>query len=265
MRQGTIPGLDKSSPIPLYFQLENWLLEEIKNGTYPVGQCIPPESRLKEMFGVSRTTVRQAINKLIESGRLARNGTKGTIVTVPGKKSASIRSMEPFNRQIVRAGQVPRTEVLKLQIIQADEFLAEKLQISPGSRVISMFRRRFADDVAVMTLQSFLPYETSSFILDHDFTWESLYEVLSLKEDRKPCGVKQSVEAQFPTSEDVKLFNMETVKPILSFECQDRNAAGEIVSYNLLRYRGDCMRFEVDVVEGTADRSFCPLEAAERT
>ncbi len=253
--------MDKTIPIPLYYQLENWILDEIKKGTYQAGQCIPPESQLKEMFGVSRTTVRQAINKLIEAGWLARNGTRGTLVTVPGKKSASIRSMEPFNRQIIRAGQVPRTEVLKLQIIPADDFLAEKLMISRGSKVISMFRRRFADEVAVMTLQSYLPYEMCSFILDHDFSTESLYEVLAGREETKPCGVKQSVEAQLPTSEDIKLFNMDTIKPILSFKCQDRVSNGEIVSYNLLRYRGDYMRFEVDVVEGTADRSFRPLEA----
>lgn len=264
MRPENIPELDKKSPIPLYFQLENWLLEEIKQGTYQVGQCIPPESRLKEMFGVSRTTVRQAINKLIEAGWLERNGTKGTLVTVPGRKSASIRSMIPFNRQILKAGQIPRTEVLKLQIIQADDFLAEQLQVSKGSKVISMFRRRFADEVAVMTLQSFLPYETCSFILDHDFTSESLYEVLALKEETKPYGVRQSVEAQFPTSEDLKLFNMENLKPILSFNCQDRSAAGQVISYNILRYRGDYMKFEVDVVEGTADRSFCPLDAEKK-
>lgn len=260
MKRDNIPELDKTIPIPLYFQLQNWILDEIKKGTYQVGQCIPTENQLREMFQVSRTTVRQAINKLIESGWLARNGTKGTVVTVPGKKVTSIRIMEPFNRQIIRAGQEPRTEVLRLQIISADEFLSEKLNIAAGEKVIAMFRRRFADNVAVMTLQSYLPYKLCSFILDHDFTTESLYEVLTMKEETKPYGVKQIVEAEVPTAEDLKMFDIDTIKPILSFRCLDRNRNGEIVSYNLLRYRGDYMQFEVDVVEGTADRSFRPLE-----
>lgn len=263
MKYTNVPMLDKTIPIPLYFQLENWLLDEIKKGTYPVGECIPPENEIKEMFQVSRTTVRQAINKLIQAGWLARNGTKGTIVTVPNRKSASVRPMEPFNQQITRAGQVPRTEVLKLQIIQADEKLAEILSINQGEKVISMFRRRFADEVAVMTIQSYLSYDRCGFILDHDFTTESLYEVLAAREETKTYRVRQVVEAQLPNSEDLKLFNLDTQKPMLCFQCFDKNNADEIVSCNIIRYRGDFMRFEIDVVEGTTNRSFCPPETIE--
>ena len=53
--------LDKDVPIPLYFQLEKLILEEIDNGNYPVGSMIPTEMELSQMFGISRTTVRQAI------------------------------------------------------------------------------------------------------------------------------------------------------------------------------------------------------------
>ncbi|QNM04393.1 GntR family transcriptional regulator [Qiania dongpingensis] len=258
MRETMAAGLDRSIPIPLYFQLENWLLSEIKKGTYSVGQSIPPENQLKEMFQVSRTTVRQAVNKLVQAGWLTRNGTRGTVVTVPKQRSASVRSMEPFNRQIIRAGQVPRTEVLELQIVPADEELAGYFGVRRGDKMISMFRRRFADEVAVMTIRSYLVYETCGFILDHDFSEESLYEVLSGREETKTFGVRQVVEAQVPSPEDMKLFHMDSMKPILSFRCFDRNSTGKVVSYNLIRYRGDFMRFEVDVVEGTSNPNFCP-------
>ena len=58
--------LDKDVPIPLYFQLEKLILEEIDNGNYPVGSMIPTEMELSQMFGISRTTVRQAISDLLE-------------------------------------------------------------------------------------------------------------------------------------------------------------------------------------------------------
>lgn len=256
MNGNEVTVLDKNSPVPLYFQLEKWLLEEIEKETYPIGKCIPTENQLKERFQISRTTVRQAINDLIQEGWLYRNGTKGTVVTKPQRESASVRSMEPFNKQIVRAGQTPRTEVMELKIITADEVLASYLNINVNVKVISMFRRRFADDLPIATLQNYLRYDRCSFMLDHDFTTESLYEVLSEREETKTCGVKQVVEAQTPTKEDISLFEINITTPILGFRCWDRNSKDEVISYNLLRYRGDCMKFEVDMVKGTSDRSF---------
>ena len=62
--------LDKDVPIPLYFQLEKLILEEIDNGNYPVGSMIPTEMELSQMFGISRTTVRQAISDLVREEHL---------------------------------------------------------------------------------------------------------------------------------------------------------------------------------------------------
>lgn len=253
-----MPVLNKDVPIPLYFQLENWILEKIKDGTYQIGESIPTESQLRDMFQISRTTVRQAIHDLVEEGWLIRNGTKGTFVSEPKKKRTNVRSLESFNRQIIRAGQTPRTEILELKVIKADEELAGTLGIEVNGKVILMFRRRFADEVAVMTIRSCLSYDRCRFILEHDFAEESLYEVLSLREDTKPVDVRQIVEAQIPTAEDMKLFRMDCMKPILNFHCLDRNRRGENIVFNIIRYRGDYIRFEVDAIQGTSDRNFCP-------
>ena len=60
--------LDKSVPIPLYFQLKQLLLDAIKRGDYPLDGLIPTEKELSEMFQISRTTVRQAITELVQEG-----------------------------------------------------------------------------------------------------------------------------------------------------------------------------------------------------
>ena len=70
--------LDKNVPIPLYYQLKRLILEDIENGTYPIGSDIPTELQLSEMFDISRTTVRQAITELVQEGRLYRVKSKGT-------------------------------------------------------------------------------------------------------------------------------------------------------------------------------------------
>ena len=81
--------LDKTVPIPLYFQLKSLLLEEIKNGGYPVDGLIPTEKELSEMFQISRTTVRQAITELVQEGWLYRIKSKGTFV-------ARVKSKQDF-------------------------------------------------------------------------------------------------------------------------------------------------------------------------
>ena len=75
--------LDKTVPVPLYFQLKTLIAQEIADGSYPVGSLIPTENELSDMFGISRTTVRQAISELVQEGKLYRVKSKGTFVSKP--------------------------------------------------------------------------------------------------------------------------------------------------------------------------------------
>ena len=109
-------SLDKTVPIPLYFQLKNLLLEEIKSNVYPVDSLIPTEKEISEMFDISRTTVRQAITELVQEGWLYRIKSKGTFVARTKIKQDFIRRLEPFNEQIARTGRKPSTELLALEI-----------------------------------------------------------------------------------------------------------------------------------------------------
>ena len=75
--------LNKNTPIPLYFQLKKLILDELDSGELPVGSMLPTENELIEMFGISRTTVRQAITELVQEGKLYRIKSKGTFVSKP--------------------------------------------------------------------------------------------------------------------------------------------------------------------------------------
>ncbi len=244
-----IKKLDRTVPIPLYFQLKSIILKEIKNGNFPVGSSIPTENELHETFHISRTTVRQAINELRQEGWLYRESTKGTFVTKPKQKETLIRSSEPFNQQILRTGQVPRTEVGELKVIQAPEELAKTLQIDVGDKVIYMMRRRFADEIPIVLMQNYLPYEICKFILEHDFTVESLYEVLSTKEETKVCNVNRRVEALKASSEEAELLNIKIKNPILCFTSVAQNTDKQVVETSVMSYRGDMTVFEVNVSE----------------
>ena len=104
--------IDKSVPIPLYFQLKELILAEIKEGHYKSGDLIPTEKEISDAFQISRTTVRQAITELVQEGRLYRVKSKGTYVAQPKITQEFIRKIESFNDQMYRSGMTPSTEVL---------------------------------------------------------------------------------------------------------------------------------------------------------
>ena len=168
--------LDRSTPIPLYFQLKSMILDDIKNNEFAVGDMIPTENELVDYYHISRSTVRQAISALVQEGWLTRKASKGTFVTHPKQESGFIRSFEPFYQQIKRQGKAPRTELIDLNVITPTPEIAKELQLEPDQKVISMFRRRFADEVPIVTLQNYIPYDLCSFILSYDFRIHCQYQ-----------------------------------------------------------------------------------------
>lgn len=241
--------LDRTVPIPLYYQLKTMILAEIDNGSYPVGSTIPTENELSDLFQISRSTVRQAISELVSEGRLARRTSKGTIVTTPQNSVGYIRSFEPFYQQVEQSGKQPRTEVLRLEIIKVND-LAVHLGLQPEDKAICMFRRRFADDTPMVTMLNYLPCAVCDFILTHDFEKESLYEVLSINPEIEKAETKTIVSAEKATAKDAEFLKIKINSPILNFNTITKTDSGRVIDYAFSRYRGDLNRFEINARPG---------------
>lgn len=239
--------LDKTTPVPLYYQLKELILSEIKAGAYPKDSVIPTEKELSDMFDISRTTVRQAIAELVQEGWLYRVKSKGTFVSQPKINQDFIQKLESYNDQIRRTGRIPHTEVLDFKVIKATQEIAEKLEIAQGDPVIYLYRKRYADDDPIVVLKTYLPYEKCAFVMDHDFEQESLYKVLSQDDDVKVYYVKRLVEASEATADDAAKLNMKKGKPIQFFVSVGYNIYGKPIEFSLARYRGDRSSFEVTV------------------
>lgn len=244
--------LDKSIPIPLYFQLKTLLLEEIKNNEYPVDSLIPTEKEISEMFGISRTTVRQAITELVQAGWLYRIKSKGTFVARVKIKQDFIKRLEPFNEQIERTGRVPSTEVLAFETVPMPEPVAQVFGVDPGTKALYLHRRRCADGEPIVTVETYLPLESCAFALNHDMAKESLYHTLSTRESTRICRVNRILEAVAANSRDVERLNMVRGKPVQLFKTIGYNSINEPIEYSIARYRGDRNKFEIDLQVDTA-------------
>lgn len=240
--------LDKSVPIPLYFQLKELILSEIKNGNYPSGSLIPTENELSEAFEISRTTVRQAITELVQEGWLYRVKSKGTFVSQPKINQDFVTKLEPFNKQMARLGIQASTDVLEFKTMKAPEQVAAALNLTEKDMVILLHRRRRADGEPMVTVKTYLPYSSCSFLLDHDFTKESLYELLGQNDSTKITRIQRQIEAIEAVAEDVAALDMKRGKPIQFFTSVGYNIYDQPIEYSLARYRGDCNSFVITVV-----------------
>jgi len=237
--------LDKSVPIPLYFQLKELLLKKIKTGVYQVGDSIPTEKELSEIYEISRTTVRQAISELAQEGWLYRQKSKGTFVRAPKISQSFIQALGSFNDQIRDLGMNPTTEVLNLEVIEAPKEVIEHLKLGPKDKVVYIHRRRFADNEPIVMVKTYLPYEKCKSVLEHNFVEESLYPVLSMNEETQINKIRRFVEAVEAVEYDIENLQIEKGRAIQKFVSIGFNMKDEPIEYTIARYRGDKNRFEI--------------------
>lgn len=243
--------INKSVPIPLYYQLKEAILDEIEKGNYESGSVIPTEKSISDFYGISRITVRQAITELVQEGWLYRIKSKGTFVAQKKIQQDFIQKLETYEEQMKRLGVVPHTEVMEFRVVYAPHVVAEKLKIEEKSEVIYLYRKRFADDIPIVLVETYLPLADCEFILDRDMQKESLYKNLGKTENTRIHCVKRVVEAVEACSNDVKLLNIKKGKPIQKFETIGYNVFGKPIEYSVARYRGDYNRFEVTIMADT--------------
>ena len=141
--------LQAESFSPLYAQLMNQLQADIHRGLYPVGSRIPPEHELEMNYGVSRVTVRRALQELTGEGLLERKQGKGTFVAMPKGKAVE-RKLRGFHDVCREAGRLPTAEVLSLREMPAEDRDREELNLPEESQVIECFRLLKADGEPVM-------------------------------------------------------------------------------------------------------------------
>lgn len=241
-------SIDKNSPVPLYYQLKNLLLEDIQSGKYPKGSLIPTELELGTTYQLSRTTVRQALTELVQEGWLTRQKGRGTFVTQTNIQQDFLNRIESFNDNILRSGMEPTTEVLDLKVVEATGDVAKNLQLEEGEQAIYLYRLRKADGEPIVSVETYLPYKHCSFLLDHDLAAEQLYSVLNLSPRTAVHHIHRIIQAIEATRTDEKLLRLATGKPIQASETVGYNAEDVPIEYSLARYRGDRNSFQINIL-----------------
>ncbi len=233
-------------PSPKYLEIQNLLLQRIKNGNYQEGQLIPKEVDLAEQLNVSRPTVRHAIRNLVQGGYLERRKKRGTIVTQTKIKQQFTHVIESYNTEIQNNGLVAKTQVLNFSTEKANDEVAEALTIKPNTEVYKLVRLRSADNKPVVFVITYLPIAQLPDLQKIDFTHHSLYSELA-KAGLEITHVSRKIEVHPATEEEAQLLETDIKAPIFYFHTIGFTKDHRALEYSIASYRGDLNYFMVEI------------------
>jgi GntR family transcriptional regulator len=233
--------LDESSSLPLYQQLQRKLREAIDNRMLGTDDALPPERDLAEELGVSRITVRKAIEGLVKEGLLVRRQGSGTFVSNRVEKNFS--KLTSFSEDMRARGRKPHSVWLNRAqgTVTPEESLT--LRSSPGTSVYRFHRIRYADE-APMSLE----YATvlASCLPSVDAVEASLYEALE-RTGNRPVRALQRLRAVLFTAEQAKLLKAHEKDAGLLVERVGFLSDGHAIEYTQSFYRGDIYDFVAEL------------------
>lgn len=239
---------------PLYAKVEAALAAEIATSMLSAGSQLPPEDRLIERFGVSRTTVRKAIENLVARGLVEIRRGKGTFVAQP-RMTQELTELTGFVEDMQALGRIPTAQLLDKRVVPADMDVARQLAVPSGSLVMRILRVRLADGVAVSFDETYLPREIGEKIVTHDLGAEPVFSLLEGKYALPLTEAEYRLEAVTASLEVAQALSVEPGSAIFLIERTTYTTERRPIDYEKLHYRGDLIRFVTHLARHPRARS----------
>lgn len=221
--------MNPNSQIPLYRQVAEALLRTLNDRTYRPGDKIPSEDKLCETYGVSRVTLRAAVNLLAEDGKLRKMHGKGTFVSAPiFVETKAGGSFTRFCRQI---GAIPRTDVLSSGKIPASPLAARHLGTETGLPVCQIRRARYINDVAAIFEIDFFRGE-DDYILSADVSDKPIADAIKEHTGLEAVRFEDIFDIARATEEQADVFRCPPGAPLLLVQQTVLAADRQILYYN---------------------------------
>ncbi len=236
-------SIDHKSPVPLHAQVEMLVREMIKAPEYQNKAFLPNETDLAKQLGISRNTVRQALNKLVYEGLLDRKKGVGTRVA---DKSVNTRAQNwlSFSQEMKASGIEIINFDLKVSWVEADEDTATFFDIPMGKKIFKLERLRGRAEYPFVYFISYF-HPRIGLNEEEDFS-RPLYEILEKDHSVIVKLSKEEISAELAGKEIGKLLNVGTGSPILKRKRFVFDPGGRPVEYNLGFYRADSFTYTIE-------------------
>ncbi len=231
---------DRSGPMPLHAVVAGRLEELIAAGDLPVGARIENEVRLAERLGISRPTMRRAMQHLVDRGLVFRKPGFGTEVVL--REVLRPVELTSLYEDLAKAGRQPRSEVLSFQVIPASDMIAPALRIPPRTEVTSIRRLRYADGQPLALMHNLVPVHIAR-LARADLNRHGLYELLRAAA-AVPTTASEVIGARVATAEEAGTLGLKRGAAVLTMTRTAWNAEGRGIEYGSHVYRADRYAFE---------------------
>lgn len=226
---------------PLWQQLETTLRRSITDGTWSPGAQIPGEAALTELHGVSRITVRHALANLARDGLIQRHRGRGTFVR-DTRLVADTRVLSSFTDEMSAIGVAAGSTLLGHGVVEADDHVAEALEVEPGSAVMRLRRLRSGDGEPIGVQTTTLRADRVAGFDAESAAGASLYEVLRRDHDLVALDAVEVFRVGRPSAADVDVLGIDRRTPVFTVERTSRDDVGPF-EFTQSTMRGD--RYEI--------------------
>lgn len=235
---------------PLYQQIADRLRGELAGGVYRTGEQLPTENELAGQLGVSRPTIRQALEVLTKEGLLVRVKGSGTFAAEPKVVHGSTSFISGYREECRKKCRTLRTKVLHLEIEEPEERVSEALRLKPGRKVTRLTRVRHLENVngnaPVVYTTVYVPLDLFPDMCRLDFTDASFYEAL----DRQGLSVARAsrrLEVVMPPAGTAEELGIGPFEPAVFIASTGYTKLGQAVEYSESYYPASRSSFQIEI------------------
>lgn len=236
-------GINKSSRLPLYYQLVDIIKEKIESNELAEHDKLPPERELCEIYDVSRATVRQAMKELEIAGYVYKSHGKGTFV-MSKKIKQDLQKFYSFTTEMEKIGKKPSSQVIEFEAIECNNKIAAKMGCKLGDKLYKFKRLRLADNEPMMLETTYIPLARFQGISKAQLETQPMYTIFSEQFNVK---ITMAEESFVPVTirEDEALFLQAIPKsPALMVE-RLTYEGNTVIEYTVGIVRGDKFKYRV--------------------
>ena len=236
--------IDHTSALPLHLQVEQMLRELIEKPEYQNGKLLPNEINLAKKLGISRSTVRQATNKLVYERLLVRKKGVGTKVA-KNNITTKLSKWTSFTHEMDEKGMVFRNYSIKVSMVVPDKQIQQLFNIRDGVKVLRMERLKGPESGPLVYFISYF-HPRTELTADDDFS-KPLYEMLEHEHHIVATVSREGISAILADAKLSKLLQIKVGDPILFRKRVVCDAGDRPIEYNLGYYRADRFTYTIDI------------------
>tara|TARA_A100001391_G_scaffold205447_1_gene206392 strand:+ start:54009 stop:54752 length:744 start_codon:yes stop_codon:yes gene_type:complete len=234
---------------PKWFQIASILRSAIVAGDFPPGSVLPSEAQLNSAFGISRTTARAALNRLVQDGLVMRRSGVGSVV-LPSRVDQPVSQIRSFTDDMKSRGLEPSFEMIKAGWSTANAEVTQALGLASGDTPFHSVRLLKANGRVIGHSESWIRpdiLDADAPPTEHDLANGSLYDWLGANRQQEITGGTEFIEAQAASKTIAQHLNISAGSPVLTITRTATTPANLPIEYAIVTFRSDRYRFRVDL------------------